>query len=146
HLRACPRDRLLPLLGPPVPARLFEGVLQAAGELESWTLVAEGKMVLLHLSLLPTSSTKGLVQRAVVKCHESLYPDPPTEPGVLPGYEPATAWLAPDLARILHSPQVAVGKVQDLAVPGPAAPPARHVAAHPHGPALRHAYLSKPWL
>ncbi|MQM12013.1 hypothetical protein Taro_044924, partial [Colocasia esculenta] len=40
----------------------------------------------------------------------------------------------------------AVGEVQDLAVPGPAAPPARHVLARPHGPALRHTYLSKPWL
>ncbi|MQM14108.1 hypothetical protein Taro_047036 [Colocasia esculenta] len=42
-----------------------------------------------------------------------------------------------------RSPQVAVGEVQDLAVPGPVAPPARHVAARLHGPALRHAYLSK---
>ncbi|MQL85296.1 hypothetical protein Taro_017810 [Colocasia esculenta] len=41
---------------------------------------------------------------------------------------------------------VAVGEVQDLAVSGPATPPARHVAARPHGPALRYAYLSKPWL
>ncbi|MQL88093.1 hypothetical protein Taro_020648 [Colocasia esculenta] len=43
-------------------------------------------------------------------------------------------------------PKVAVGEVQDLAVSGPTAPPTRHVAARPHGPALRHAYLSKPWL
>ncbi|MQL79909.1 hypothetical protein Taro_012361 [Colocasia esculenta] len=39
HLRACSRDRLLPLPGPPIPTRLFEGVLQVVGELESQTLV-----------------------------------------------------------------------------------------------------------
>ncbi|MQM16119.1 hypothetical protein Taro_049076 [Colocasia esculenta] len=38
HLRACPRDRLLLLPEPPVSAHLFEGVLRAAGELESRTL------------------------------------------------------------------------------------------------------------
>ncbi|MQL82633.1 hypothetical protein Taro_015105 [Colocasia esculenta] len=37
HLRACPRDRLLPLPGTPIPAHLLEGVLQAAGVLESLT-------------------------------------------------------------------------------------------------------------
>ncbi|MQL89259.1 hypothetical protein Taro_021832 [Colocasia esculenta] len=40
----------------------------------------------------------------------------------------------------------AVGEVHGLAVPGPVAPPARHVAARPHGLTLHHAYLSKPWL
>ncbi|MQL99519.1 hypothetical protein Taro_032247 [Colocasia esculenta] len=32
HLRACPRDRLLPLPGTPSPACLLEGVLRTAGE------------------------------------------------------------------------------------------------------------------
>ncbi|MQM00939.1 hypothetical protein Taro_033683 [Colocasia esculenta] len=31
HLRACPCDRLLPLHGTPIPVRLLEGVLRAAG-------------------------------------------------------------------------------------------------------------------
>ncbi|MQL82655.1 hypothetical protein Taro_015135 [Colocasia esculenta] len=43
HLRACPRDRLLPLPGTPSPARLLEGVLRAAGVLKSLTWSRKGK-------------------------------------------------------------------------------------------------------
>ncbi|MQM10830.1 hypothetical protein Taro_043728, partial [Colocasia esculenta] len=42
-LEALSVERLLPLTRPPVPARLFEGVLRAEGELESRTLVANEK-------------------------------------------------------------------------------------------------------
>ncbi|MQM20595.1 hypothetical protein Taro_053619 [Colocasia esculenta] len=43
HLRACPRDRLLPLSGTPSPARLLEGVLRAAGMLKPRTWSRRGK-------------------------------------------------------------------------------------------------------
>ncbi|MQL95629.1 hypothetical protein Taro_028299, partial [Colocasia esculenta] len=51
-----------------------------------------------------------------------------------------------DINNVAQEESAEVGEVQDLAVPGPAAPPARHVSARPHGPTLCHAYLSKPWL
>ncbi|MQL96604.1 hypothetical protein Taro_029285 [Colocasia esculenta] len=43
HLRACLRDRLLPLPGAPIPGRLLKGVLQAAGVLEPLTQSNRGK-------------------------------------------------------------------------------------------------------
>ncbi|MQL99652.1 hypothetical protein Taro_032378 [Colocasia esculenta] len=43
HLRACLRDRLLPLPGTPSPVRLLKGVLQAAGMLKSQIWSRRGK-------------------------------------------------------------------------------------------------------